>query len=78
MIKDYVYVWFHFWGAEIDSKSVELILTCLVHLKYNRFNSKLEIVASNSRTVFYTQIYCSTHFYINLSKHKITLPSIKF
>jgi hypothetical protein len=32
--------------------------------------SKLEIVASHSRINFYTQIFYSTHFKTNISKHK--------
>jgi len=31
---------------------------------------KLGFVAFDSRIVFYTQIYSSTYFYMNVSKHK--------
>jgi hypothetical protein len=71
-----MYIWFTFGGTKIDSKEVELILTCLVALSIIHFvsridsNLKLEIGASNYRIDFYTQIYCSTQFYINWCKHK--------
>jgi hypothetical protein len=58
-------------GTKIDSSGVELILTCLVALSIIHFasridsNLKLEIGTSDYRIDFYTQIYCSTQFYIN-------------
>jgi len=58
-----------FAGAKID-------LRCKIDS-----NMKLECGAFDSRTDFYTQIYCSSHFYINVSKDKsfyIQLTKIKF
>jgi len=39
---------------------------------------KLEFVAFDSRIDFHTQIYSSTHFYMNISKHKSLLVGITF
>jgi len=65
-----------FGACIIDSRGVKLILTCLVVLKWSWFclridsNLKLVFVAFESKHDFYTEIHGSTHFYINVSKHK--------
>lgn len=62
-----------FGGGKIDSIGVELNLTCLVPLEYNWFCPqncfylKLEIVTSDSRVYFHTQMYCSTQLHIKIS-----------
>jgi hypothetical protein len=61
-------------GARTDCRGVELLLTCLVSQKLQQ----LEIVDSDSRIDFYTQIFCSTHFCINISKHKSLYLQINF
>jgi hypothetical protein len=39
---------------------------------------KLETVASHSIINFYTQIFCSTHFKTNISKHKSLILQFNF
>jgi hypothetical protein len=45
---------------------------------YIRDYSKLEIVASDSKIDFYTQICYSTHFYKNVSKYKSLYLQLNF
>jgi len=60
----------YFGEAKIDSRGVELILTCLIMAKRIDSNLKLEFGTFDSKIDFNTQIYCSIHFYMNISKHK--------
>ena len=34
------------------------------------FSLKLQIIAFESKHDFYTEVYYSSHFYLNISKHK--------
>lgn len=72
---------FTFEAPKIDSRHVELILTCLVALEYafqNWFYLKLGFVAFESKRDFYTEISCSTYFCKNLSKHKSLYLQLTF
>jgi hypothetical protein len=75
---------FNFEAAIIDSRLVKLILPCLIFQKYNWFclqdwfYLKLEIVTSSSIIDSYIQIFCSTHFCMNISKYKSFYLQINF
>ena len=62
-----------------------MILTYLIVVEYNwlclhikLYLKKLEFVVFDSKINFHTQIFNSTHFYINVLKHKSLLIIITF
>jgi hypothetical protein len=55
--------------GKINPKDVEFILPSLVSLSRTDFVSRIN---------FYTQIFCSTLFHINISKHKSILNNQLF
>jgi hypothetical protein len=65
-------------ASKIDSRWVELIMVWLVSQKYNWFYLKLENVAFDSKIDFYTNFFCSSHFYMNMSKHRSLYLQLNF